>query len=465
VDWLNQLPTDDLTDLLEESAMSRMATAALADRATLRACQSGGGPRRAISLLSESLHYERSTDSDEAGRAFLARLDAAYGSCSRPTREWLANFLMGLGERFDHDAMNRYRVAPERATHTTFGTAMLMRFSAVADTRAGHYIRGARSLAQGFEILRGIGEDSPLDRLELAGTVVNDLIDVNLPQSADFLSQRIRRELHALNQDDADVLEFKLQDRLARIAFRQGDIETALARMQNKRASAITGGGTGLRELAWLVYLAAWRTGAPRRTHLQWVSESIAAARALDPACESDPAGQLAGNSHLSYLLRALSAWHWARPEETLARLLSAWITRAVDQIDRPHADPGPWGFLLAYLAAAGSDEAAREWPTARAHLLDKEYRLEALGLECLWGLRRDDHAKILGESQQIRSALSGILRPALISSGMIESSAADLLDTELADRDRVEREFLDGPPVDAGERRLSMLRSGLAPL
>lgn len=464
-DSLPHLPTRELTALLQESDARTIATAALADRATLRSLQAAAGPRGAMTLLSNNLDYTRCADSDEKGHALLAQLDAAYSSCLAPTRAWLASFLMGLGERYDHEVMNRYRLVPERVAKSTFGTALLMRLTAVADARDGHYLSSARSLARGFEILQGLREDSPLDRLELAATVISHLVDFNLPQSAERLAQRIRRELDALDPDDRSVLEFKLRDRLARIAFRQGDIELALARMLKKFDTARTSGEGGLRELSWLVYFAAWRPGEPIKAHLEWVSQSIQAVREIEAAGELDPAEQPAGNSHLSYLLRALSAWHWARPEQNLGRRLSGWIARAIDQIHRPHADPGPWGFFLAYLAAAGSDDAAREWPTARAQMIDKEYRLETVGLEHLRGLRSADHAEILREFQQTRATLTGILQPALLNSGMIHSADVALLDTECSERDRIEHQVFDSLAAEPAQRRLSLLRSGLAPM
>ena len=455
----NDLPLEQLRRLVTEPEARVAAVAALADRATLLSIQRTGSLRDCIAILNDSIGIHVS--SEESSRRGYRQLDEAYRECSNVTRSWLANYLMGLSERYDHDSIGRYRLDPVRDKGCS-STPILMHFAAVAEAREGHYLKSARSLRSGFDMLQDLGEDVPFDRIMLTGDVANNLIDFNLPDWALQLVRGQGEDLAYLDGLDAEFLEFTSLDREARALFRGGDVERALAAMRRKHRDAVPLGALGHRELAWLVYIAAWSPHAGTRAHLGWVREATQVVADQQRSRGADLPESLKGNDDLTYLLRALSAWNWARPELQLAQHLEPWIETATDRIERGQ-DPGPWGFLAGYLAAAGSARANDTWPTARAHMLEWRYYLEVLGLESLRGLRRDDQHEILDQFHRTRAEMISILAPALQQPQLL--GPAVQLKEELQSRFALEEAGLDTLPVDVGDRKALLLEHGLAPM
>jgi hypothetical protein len=459
-----ELPTAELRLLLGDDATRAYATAALADRATLLSVLTAGNLSRAVETLNRSLDLQ--SFSDESGRRLHQQLDRAYPSCTRATRGWLANYLMALSERYDHQAMRRYRRDRDRDVGGSCGLPIIMRFTAVAASREGQPVRSARALARGFEILKDVGEDSPVDRLELMGTTANQLIDLNLPVWARSIVSKALDELDEVDFGEASFLEFKMLDRLARADLRAGYPEAALAAMVRKRQEALVQGQNGHRELAWLVYTAAWQPAAPTRLQREWLKESVRGVDELSQRVGADPGDRLVGNDDLTYLLRALAAWHCARPAPEIAERLVDWIDTATDQIECGQSDPGPWGFLTGFLAAAGIAPATQAWALARAHLLVSEYRLEAIGLEALQPLDRVDHV-FLGEQlrqfQRTRAEIVTVLSSALCDPALLGPKTR--LEDELKRRYGLEESSLSSLPAELAARRISMLHAGLIPM
>jgi len=452
---------EHLQALLEDDRLSPQATAVLANRATLKSIFARGSLLDSVRIVNTDLGA-RSFD-DEVGRRLHRLLNEAYPSCSPITQGWLANYLMGLSERYDHAAMHRYRQDPRRDSGGSCGVPSIMHYTAVAEARGGHFVKSALALARGFEILDGLEEDFPLDRLTLSGTIVNHFIDFNLPEWALKLIQRVQTEADLLPQDEAAYLGFTSKDRRARAQLRSGNAEAALAAMVAKRAEAMARAENGYRELAWLVFMSGWCDRDPTVVHLQWVQEAQRATQSLRDALGEEPGDGLKGNDDLIYLLRALAVWNWAHGDVSLHEILTPWIVTAATQIEHGTTDPGPWGFFLGYLAAAGSEDAARYWPIARSHLLQWEYRLEVLGLEGLRGLRSVDQMEILDEFQQTRFRLVEILGPVLRRPDMLgpTNAFADIL----LSRSQIERETLTYV-LDANvERKVVLMSTGFAPM
>jgi len=450
-----------LQSLLEHERLVPYAAAILANRATLKSVFTRGSLLDAVRIVNTELGA-KSFD-DETGRRLYHLLEKAYPFCSPITQGWLANYLMGLSERFDHAAMRRYRQDPRRESGGSCGVPSIMHYTAVAEARGGHFVKSALALARGFEILDGLQEDFPIDRLTLSGTIVNHFIDFNLPEWALKLIQRMQTEMEALPQEEAAYLGFTSRDRQARANLRSGNAEAALAAMGAKRAEAMARGENGYRELAWLVFMAAWCDREPTPVHFQWMQEALQVTRNLGDALGRDPGSSLKGNDDLTYLLRALAVWNWAHGDDSLHVALANWIATATMQIERGTSDPGPWGFFLGYLAAAGSDDAARHWPVARSHLLQWEYRLEVLGLEALTGLRAADQTEVLDAFQRTRARLIEILGPVLRRPDML-GSVHTIADIPLS-RSRIERETLENVANTTIDRKMLLMRTGLTPM
>ena len=454
-------PQEHLQAMLEDDRLSPHATAVLANRATLKSIFARGSLLDSVRIVNTDLGAKRFDD--DTGRRLHRLLSDAYPLCSPVTQGWLANCLMGLSERYDHGAMRRYRQDPRRDSGGSCGVPSIMHYTAVAEARGGHFVKSALALARGFEILDGLEEDFPIDRLTLSGTIVNHFIDFNLPDWALKLTQRIQTETDLLPQDEATYLGFTSKDRRARAQLRSGNAEAALAAMVAKRAEAMARAENGYRELAWLVFMSGWCDRDPTVVHLQWVQEAQRATQSLRDALGEEPGDGLKGNDDLIYLLRALAVWNWAHGDVSLHEILTPWIVTAATQIEHGTTDPGPWGFFLGYLAAAGSEDAARYWPIARSHLLQWEYRLEVLGLEGLRGLRSVDQMEILDEFQQTRFRLVEILGPVLRRPDMLgpTNAFADIL----LSRSQIERETLTYV-LDANvERKVVLMSTGFAPM
>jgi hypothetical protein len=458
---LDDLPEDTLRHYLENDRLRRYATAALADRATIRSIQATGGLRQSVAELNRALAVR--APASDAGRQLQQRLDEAYPECSRVTRGWLANYLMGLSEQYDHGAMRRYRHDPERDRTGSIGLPVLMSLAAAAEAREGEYLRSARSLVRGFEILKSIGEDVSLDRLTLTGTIIDHLIDFNLPRWAAELAKAAQQELATLPGEDAEFLAYKTKDRTARAAFRHGRVDAALAAMTDKFSEARARGEVGRRELAWLVYMASWSGAASTAAQHTRVAEAQRAVNALQDERGKQSSTRDHGNDDLAYLLRALAAWHWAHPDSALERFLAPWVSVAQDQAELTDADPGPWGLLVGYLATTDVALAQDAWPAMRAHLLQKEYRLEVLGIEILRGQADAEHVTLLRDFQHAREAWLQILQPVLCSSDT--RLALGPVEPVLQERTALEDSTLAALPEPAVEGKEALLRSGLVPM
>jgi hypothetical protein len=169
------------------------------------------------------------------------------------------------------------------------------------------------------------------------------------------------------------------------------------------------------------------------------------------------------GNDDLAYLLRALAAWHWAHPDSTLGQFLAPWVSVAQHQVELTDADPGPWGLLVGYLATTGVALAQEAWPAMRAHLLQKEYRLEVLGIEIQQGQADAEHVTLLRDFQHAREACLQILHPVL--SSIDTRLALGPVEPVLQERTALEDSTLAALPESAVERKESLLRSGLVPM
>jgi hypothetical protein len=233
--------------------------------------------------------------------------------------------------------------------------------------------------------------------------------------------------------------------------------------MSDKLGEARARGEAGRRELAWLVYMASWSRGESTAAQHARAAEAQRAVNELQDARGEQSRTRDYGNDDLAYLLRALAAWHWAHPDPTLERFLAPWVNIAQHQVEITDADPGPWGLLVGYLATTRVALAQEAWPAMRAHLLQKEYRLEVLGTEILQGQADAEHVTLLQDFQHAREACLQILQPVL--SRIDPRLALGPVEPVLQERTALEDSTLAALPKPAVERKEALLRSGLVPM
>lgn len=350
------------------------------------------------------------------------------------TRQWLVPQLLWLAERFGHVEM--IWLLPQVA-----GLDSPAAEHALADVayRLGKYPEAARHLCTGLDHAHTRAEE----RTHLLGSLANLLIDQNLPGAARFVADLHEDNLLADPQQAAWV-DLKRLDWTARLALRNGDFEAARQAMERKRMlAALMPAGDEGRELAWLLYFAAWQgvAGAARVA-----AGDALADEALGRVASCGSAMAVHGNDDEPYLLRALTAWAWANPGWASAERLVDCLPMLREGLAA--VNPGPWAFSIAFLHLAGH-AGVEDFTRAINALKDCRYFLEASGFAALADDRRG-----------AKSALDRYRQRRQLTLAELECyrEVHDIAGAELASRIAAEETLLDG---GAGE----IARSGVFPM
>ena len=445
--------------VLAERARTWDATslAALVERITLDSYQRDGSPAGAVFDLYQrlGLEYENPTEGPELFRA----LERVVDHLAPLSAAWVLPFLVYLAERYDHARMDRYRRAVDRMAlggqAALPATPLFFHYLARAPYRNGDYVQGIGLVAEGLAALTPTDAGQEAE-IKLLGNLANHLIDLALPEEAEQVLVRIDRCLSGYQGPAADTDRFTLLDRRARLALRQGGADgeglvAAHALYRQKRAEAVARGWDGHRELAWLLYVAAWGRLPEGRGYAKETAALLAdvesglrhiALRNLDPL----------------YLLRALAlaAWRFADPEAEA--LVARYLERMDDLALRN--DSGPLGFAVGFLYLMGGDRWRRQWVAAEQYLGTDRYWLELAALSHLMG-KPDEAASYLGRFQDQRRDALERLRDTLLPHGPAAFTAPLMSSLcQLPDRQRREREAL-----NTGTHPESLLVTGLLPL
>jgi len=281
---------------------------------------------------------------------------------------------------------------------------------AKAEYRRGHYARAVAATVEGLRC--AAITDEPVIRL--LGSLINLLLDLNLPELAQTLFDLRDRRLDSdsFTGDFAAQERFKGLDVQGRRALRQGQVAAALAGFRRKRRQAPEHGENGRRELAWLLYAAAL-TG-PVDDDARYAEEC----RAL-LADRPEPGS---GNDDVLYLLRALAAWAWRRGDSAAWKVLVPWLPELKKRLES-RQDTGPVGFTLSYLhlyqRAAGETLALPDWETIGVGLQDDRYFFELAVFSYLLERPRAETKNWLNRYQQERRAVIEVLQPANLPVGL----------------------------------------------
>lgn len=353
------------------------------------------------------------------------------------TRHWMLPLLLWQAEKHDHRRMRQLE-ARLGDTESPQG----LRGLAAAARRFGHYPPMARYLAQALS-LRGL---SDTDKVWHLGALANLLIDLDLPKTA---MQVV--ELHEDCLIDDPVTrqrnDYRRLDWRARINARRGRFDVALDEMGAKRRLAADDAS---RELAWLVYLGAWRQVAGLDCSVE--AQGLADA-ARDRLAKANRARLGHGNEPAAYLLRAVAAQAWATRDPAGIDQVLDWKGEAEQRLTC--GDPGPWAYTLAYIhLALGTERALFE--RAMAALENARYYLEAAVFFALAG-GHVEQARLLDRFQTRRAnTLEQLTHESL------KSSLVNLAD-ETAARRRIERATV--ADVHRPACAADIARAGILPL
>ncbi len=386
----------------------------------------------------------------------------------KPRLSFLARVATGalaihLAEAFDHEALKQYEnLLASFEQDYPDPSPQIFHFWSKLPYRFGKYSLAMQLACDGL----ARADDDSLCRsaLGLLGHFSNLLLDLDLPELADRITMRANHCCGERSDDDTVKLRYELLDRTARILLRRGNSEKAAATFKIKAKEAgtiVLSNGEKLREnddreLAWLLYVAAWT----RHSSLASLTERASARVQSLIACGS-PAK---GNADFNYLLRALALAAWRGGDGRAADKVNAQATYLSNLLER--GDPGPSGFAAAFMNRYrldhGGTSALPNWETAQAYLEDSAYWLELAALHALHGERSTSLRALDGFQQMKNGAVEYLAR---IPRDRNIGRSLDGWRLAVEQRQRDETAFFEGVqegvPCDVD----ALVRSGLLPL
>ncbi len=400
----------ELPDAELQRAARKLTTAsvpelqALVERLTWQCYLQDGDLEGAVDALYEALDLEY--DDRDRERPLLESL-ARHGSQWAPlTRDWVLPYQIYLAEIYDHSLLpagSGRRLPNPQVPHACYHRAK-------CHYRKGAYPRAANELTAGLQALPP-ARWHQRSGLGLLGVLVNTLIDLNLPEPAQAALDQLNPMLSRASSASADRQNLNHWDRRARLALRQRQPpEIALERYRQKRQRDRRDPD---RELAWLLYVAAWANLPEAPAFAAEVQAKLNALYGPDYVFGR-------GNEPPAYLLRALALWAWRSGDAATAAGVAAWTAKLVEPLGRVQ-DPGPFAMTLGYLhlyvqSHAPVEAMLPDW-TRIADALERErYWFELASLACLLGRPAEEIRRALDQFQALRRAageeLAGLPEP-----------------------------------------------------
>lgn len=342
-------PADRSVEQLVESARAGddAIWRELLPRLTLQAFQTGGDSSPATQSLRDHLALPE-LGAPDANLHLLHRLAPIVDTLPVLTRLWAAPLLTHLAEQHHHERLDCCRRRLEDLAKAHPESVNLYADWAKAEYRRGHYARAVAATMEGLRCAAKADETV----IRLLGSLVNLLIDFNLPRPAQDLFDLRNLQLDQLDgncvaKDGGNFVAkecFKGLDFKGRLALREGDYPAALVLFRSKRIQAPEHDKDekGWRELAWLLYASA--LAGP-------IKDDICAA-GYAQECRAILANRPepgTGNDDVLYLLRALAAWAWRQRDGAAWQALAPWLPELGNRLER-RQDTGPVGFTLCYL-------------------------------------------------------------------------------------------------------------------
>lgn len=285
------------------------------------------------------------------------------------TQYWLLPVALYWAEYYDHALAHQLKMQLPDLSSTSLSHYALKPARAIGLSslyrRQGEYPKAMQQLADGWQ-----ASPQPKQEIELLGALLNNFIDFNLPTSGQAALDRLD---HLLTCIDYPIQEFRLLDRRARLALRKGKIFSALSHLTIKRQQVQSQQKDDIRELAGLLYNAAWFNHQNAESY---------AKTAIDRLRQNDVFG--AGNDSLAYLARALAVWEW-RHKQNIDKELKPYAQLCKQQLCTPQ-DPGPYAYILIFRQLARNQCYGENWELAVDGLERGRYWLELAAFHALAG-------------------------------------------------------------------------------
>jgi hypothetical protein len=330
--------------------------------------------------------------------------------CWPITSSWTLPQAMALAEIYDPAAQpgfaRQYASLADSLKESTPHQSLLS--LAISLRRQGKTLAAFHALFEAMEEAQDAFRSGQLDaetRLRYYFTLFDLLLDLHLPGAAAPVHDRIRAELASATNLDLCVLEHHWLDRESLWYWRSGQPDMAYAIQQRKREQALAmqangGAEDGYRELARLLWMAAWQR-YPEAEKLLAEAESILGEEQL--ATLDKP-----GNDDYKYLLRSSLLARWRMgfqghvPDSVRGKL--------EESLNSASIDPGvnATSVIIASLMESSDDWSA---DLALHRLEDSGYWLEA----AYWSGQRFDRDKASKYAEQlldIRRKVNFLLSP-----------------------------------------------------
>ena len=455
--------------------------AALLERITLEAFQEDGErvwdgvqPAKGVrKRLREALALRLDGDQTQA-KVLLHTLWQIQKDLSPLTRAWIVPLMHHLAESHNHTLLPGIEALRHAHDGNLPDGAAQRHGWAIGFYREGRYAQALHELGEGVSFLT-ITPD--IEAAESLGLLVNCLIDLDLPDLIVGPMEQLTQATRGSSMEAA-AQRFRLLDRRARLALRKGQPRAALVHFQRKRTEAPNHGEDGRRELAWLLYVAAWHEPLGEAT-TKLANEVLALLS--DPAATTTAREQEKGNSNFSYLLRALGVYTWrtatAAGESDVGASTAACLVAHFSLLRQRLVvgDPGPFAMTLGYLllyartrssAALGFNDAflTSVWEEVRAALKDREYLLELAALQYLF---KEDASTSLDDFQQMRAQAVAKLAnfPSWVWKGMSLPLDFSATVERRANEERVLLWNIGPFAMTDNERVMKLVQQGLLPL
>ena len=424
----------------------------LIERLTLRCILKSSQLDEAVDSLRELLDADRHDEA--AGQWLLRMLAVVEPDLPLLSRAWVAPLRALLADAYDQSqnaSLRQTRLELEAADVPM--SAPILHYWSKLYYRQGMYRLALQDVADGLRLMQP-GELSFDRGAGLPRHLAGLLVDLDLPRQAQALCWTLDDHLRGQADEETDFKRYLLRYTEARASLRLGQTSRALHSFRIKHAQAAQFEFDGHRELAWLIYVAAWVSlpDDPTMTEARgWVAQARAQLHGL---LDSGNAPLGLGNCDDIYLLRACAAWGWRRGDpDALATVLAfrSPLARRLRTMDQ--GDPGPPGFCFTFLHLAERDGVIRQppvpsWDAIRVGLESQGYFIELAALACLMG-HAELSADYLERFQHQRELLPGVSFPDWLLDGALadwggicESRAAFELEV-LTSSDRCDPDYL----------------------
>ncbi len=375
------------------------ALVVLADRLTLDCMRNSGDLTDAVEQLFDAMGLRYGNPGDE--ERLLGQIDAVESALQPLTRTWVLPLLAFLAENYDHSLLGKYE-GMRRDLGTLVPVSPYTHYAwSKVYRRLGREEDAVRELVAGLRLLdpAAVCESGGA---ALLGHLVSVLIDLNLGAIGQIVyEQHLDRCLSVAGDELVDRYRPNRMDRAGRLALRHGEIGSAFAYFRRKRIETQRAGRDDLRELSWLLYIAAWAV----------LKEGHVLALEAIERLENVPAitaGLGRGNESEAYLMRAVALWAWRAGDAAGVRALVPYISEMEHRL-YTH-DPAPYAGALLWLHLCNTVDTSLksrlpEWEPICDRLEDTHSWLDLAGFARIGG-NHEKSRRYLVNFQAMRALL-----------------------------------------------------------